>query len=232
MPKCIWESLFKLSTTGRTAPSFSTIANLESLELAIDGTVQDWYAFDAEGFARNLVTAKKITFTGAAKITADDAGNEYLQSKMLAIGAEAQTKFELTFPSGATLTGDCNVNVTGGLGAAEDVDAIEFEVHVDGKPTFSDGGTLTPLAFDCADGSVANATKITAVVPTLTGGNYYLYKLNADLPAAGEDLTGDYWAPYTLGADIPAVNGWDVTLVECSTGDIAVKGGIAPAVVV
>ncbi|NLN46295.1 MAG: hypothetical protein GX153_06995 [Clostridiaceae bacterium] len=134
----VWENAFKISTSGRNiTPTFATIANLESLELSIDGTVQDWYAFDAEGYARNLVTAKKITFNGTAKITADDAGNEYIQGKILAIGTAAQSMFELTFPSGAKLEGNCNISVTGGLGAAEDVDSLEFEIHVDGKPTYT-----------------------------------------------------------------------------------------------
>ena len=105
----VWENAFKISTSGRPVspalPTFATIASLESLELSIDGTVQDWYAFDAEGFARNLVTAKKITFNGTAKVTADDAGNEYIQGKILAIGTAAQSMFELTFPSGAKLEG-------------------------------------------------------------------------------------------------------------------------------
>lgn len=232
MPKCVWESIFKISTTGRVAPSFSIIKNLESFEMAIDGTIQDWFAFDAEGFSRSLLTAKKITFSCTAKVTADDAGNEYVQGKMLSIGAAAESSFELDFPSGATLTGDCVINFTKGLGAAEDVDPMEFEVIVDGKPTFVSVGALPLLTFVCADGIAAANTKITAVSPALTGGNYYLYKLNSSLPALGEDLTGEYWAAYTLGDDIPAMNGWNVTLVECSTGDIVVKGGTSPAVVV
>lgn len=232
MPKCIWEALFKVSTTGRTGPSFSTIANLESLEMAIDGKVVDWYSMSGEGFANAMVTAKKITFKCSAKVTADDAGNEYIQGKILAIGADAQTSFELTFPSTASLTGNCIVNVTKALGASDDVDPMEFEIICDGKPTFVSAGTLPLLTFVCADGTAAGATKIASVSPALTGGNYYLYKLNADLPALGEDLTSDHWAAYTLGDDIPAVNGWTVTLVECSTGDIVVKGGTSPAVVV
>ena len=140
MPNSVWENAFKISTNGRNAtPTLASIANLESLELSIDGTVQDWFAFDAEGFARNLVTAKKLSFNGTAKITADDAGNEYIQGKMLAIGTDAQSEFELTFPSGAKLAGDCNISITSGLGSAEDVDALEFEIHVDGKPTYTPG---------------------------------------------------------------------------------------------
>jgi hypothetical protein len=45
----VWENAFKISTTGECIPTFATIANLESLELSIDGTVQDWYAFERKG---------------------------------------------------------------------------------------------------------------------------------------------------------------------------------------
>jgi len=136
----VWENAFKISTNGRNAtPTFAIIKNLESLEMAIDGTVQEWFAMDAEGFARNLVTAKKISFACSAKRTDGDAGNDYIAGMMLAVGAAAQSEFELTFANGDKLTGDCTINFTKGLGAAEDVDPMEFDVLLDGKPTFTAG---------------------------------------------------------------------------------------------
>lgn len=137
MPKSIWETAFQISTSGRTVPALASIANLESLELSIDNVVQDWYAIGGDGFAQNLVTAKKITLAGVAKVTDTDAGNTYLQGLMLALGTAAQSTFSLTFPSGDILAGDCNIVINSGLGAAEDVDVIEFEVHLDGKPTLT-----------------------------------------------------------------------------------------------
>lgn len=232
MPKCVWEALFGISTTGRAAPSYAPIANLESFELSIDGTVQDWYSLGGSGFASNLVTAKKISFPCTAKVTPEDIGNAYIQSKMLAMGAAAQTCFQLTFPSGATLSGNCNINVTKGLGASEDVDPMEFEIIVDGPPTFVAAGTLPLMTFVTTDAVTAGATKITSVSPTLTGGNSYVYKLNSPLPALGENLTGKNWVAYTLAADMPAANGWTVTLVEVTAGLVVVKGGTAAAIVV
>lgn len=136
----VWENAFKISTNGRNAtPTFAIIKNLESLEMAIDGTVQEWFAMDAEGFARNLVTAKKISFSCAAKRTDGDAGNDYIAGMMLAVGAAAQSEFELTFANGDKLAGDCTINFTKGLGATEDVDPMEFDVLLDGKPTFTAG---------------------------------------------------------------------------------------------
>ena len=136
----VWENAFKISTNGRNAtPTFAIIKNLESVEMSIDGTVQEWFAMDAEGFARNLITAKKISFGCSAKRTDGDAGNDYVAGMMLAIGAAAQSEFELTFANGDKLTGDCTINFTKGLGASEDVDPMEFDVLLDGKPTFTAG---------------------------------------------------------------------------------------------
>jgi hypothetical protein len=90
---------------------------------------------------------------------------------------------------------------------------------------------LPLLTFVCEDHATAGATKITSVSPALTGGNSYLYKVNGALPLVGDDLTGLGWAAYTLDAVIPVVNGNLITLVEVSTGDIAVKGGTGTAVV-
>lgn len=233
MPNCVWESLFKLNTLGRagTDSDLASIGELETLELSIDGTVQDWYAIGADGFAQNLVTAKKITFSGTAKRSVGDTGNDYLFSLFLGVGSGCQTKFKLEFPDGDTLSGNVNVNVTTLLGGATDVAPIAFEVHCDGKPTYVNSSALPVLTFVCADHATAGATKIDSVSPALTGGNSYLYKPNAELPSVGDDLTGQAWTAYTLAAAMPAINGWTITLVEVSTGDVVVKGGQALAVV-
>ena len=230
---CVWEALFKLNTLGRagTDTDLASIGDLETLELSIDGTVVDWYSIGAEGFAQNLVTAKKIVFSGTAKRKLGDTGNDYLFSLFLGVGSECQTKFKLDFPDGDTLAGNCNVNVTTMLGDATAVAPISFEVHVDGKPTYVNSSSLPVLTFVCTDHATAGATQIASVSPVLTGGNSYLYKPNAELPSVGDDLTGQAWAPYTLAAAMPAITGWTITLVEVSTGDVVVKGGQALAVV-
>lgn len=136
----VWQNAFKIATSGRVVtPTFAIIANLESVEMSIDGNLVEWFAMDAEGFSRNLLTAKKISFGCTAKRTDGDAGNDYVASKMLAIGSDAQSKFQLTWANGDKLEGDCTINFTKGLGAAEDVDPMEFDVLLDGKPTFTAG---------------------------------------------------------------------------------------------
>lgn len=136
MANCVWANDFKIDTdlTG-TTPALATIANLESLEMSIDGNVQDWFSMDGEGFSSSLLTAKKITFTGTAKVTDGDTGNDYIRGKMFAVCADANSNFQLTLADASVVTGNCVISVTGGLGAAEDVDVIEFEIHVSGKPT-------------------------------------------------------------------------------------------------
>ena len=135
MANCVWANDFKIDTSATETPALATIANLESLEMSIDGTVQDWFSMDGEGFSSSLLTAKKITFTGTAKVTDGDTGNDYIRSKMFAVCADANSNFQLTLADGSVVSGACVISVTGGLGPAEDVDVIEFEIHVSGKPT-------------------------------------------------------------------------------------------------
>lgn len=162
MTNSVWQNIFRISINDRHAsPNYQTIANLETVEMAIDGNVVDWFALDAQGFARNMITAKKIAFNCAAKLTPGDAGNDYVAGKMLSVGSGARSMFQLTFPTGAVLFGNCNINVTSGLGAAEDVDALEFEILVDGAPIFAvtASNNLTALVLTTA-----------TLFPTFAGG--------------------------------------------------------------
>ena len=135
MANCVWANKLEIDTTG--SGGYNTIANLESLELSIDGTVQDWYSMDGEGFANNLKTAIKVTLNGTAKVTDGDTGNDYIRGMMFAVCDDAASSFRLTLADETVVTADCTVNVTGGLGAAEDVDQIEFELHMNGKPNIT-----------------------------------------------------------------------------------------------
>lgn len=92
---------------------------------------------------------------------------------------------------------------------------------------------MATLTFVTEDGATAGTTKIAAVVPVLTGGNAYYYKVNGVLPVMDEVLSvADGWATYALGADIPVVNGNYITLVETAAGIVSKKAGRSVAIVV
>lgn len=87
---------------------------------------------------------------------------------------------------------------------------------------------LAGLTFECEEGT-SFGTQIETVIPALTAGNSYVYKINGKLPILGEDLSGKGWAAYTLKTDIAVNEGNTITLVEVDDEGKAVAGGSALA---
>jgi hypothetical protein len=87
---------------------------------------------------------------------------------------------------------------------------------------------LAGLTFECTEGTTFG-TKIVTVLPALTQGNSYVYKINGKLPILGEDLSGKGWTAYALGTDIAVNEGNIITLVEVDNENKAVAGGSALA---
>ena len=188
MPNCVWANRFEIDIDGNE--TFATVANLESLELSVDGNVQDWFDWGGEGFAKNLKTAQKVTLNGTAKVTDGDTGNDYLRGLMFAVCHEAQTNFRIILADGYSIKAGCNVNVTGGLGAAEDVDQIEFEIHMDGLLKCS-----KPAANPV--GAVESGTMVT--LSTTTKGATIYYTTNGSDPTSAST---EYTVPIEITAPV------------------------------
>lgn len=213
---------------------------------------------DAGSIVKRVVTKEEVTFKSGvlnfnlenlARLVAGGSVSTDGQTlvKTLKVGGVKSLgnyviHFVHSFDDGSKLKLDIIGNATDGFSFnfAKDKETIIDSVF---KAISQTDGTLvqirevpaagTPLlTFTCVDGTGANATKIASVSPTLTGGNSYLYKINAAVPALGADITGLGWTAYTLAADIPCVNGQSIVLVEASTGDVVVKAGSATTVVV
>ena len=131
---------FKIGTSGLTSTEeqMAIIKDLENFSPTIDGTVEEWYAMDAEGWAKAQVTGKKLSFTFSGKRSVGDPGNDYVAGLALSMGNDAMSKVEWEMVSGAKLDFPCVVNVTTpGGGDTTNIDGLEFEVICYGKPTFT-----------------------------------------------------------------------------------------------
>lgn len=55
---------FKFGTKGVTSSDEDMVmpADLENFAPSIDGTVEEWYAMDAKGWAKSAMTGKKLSF--------------------------------------------------------------------------------------------------------------------------------------------------------------------------
>lgn len=131
---------FKFGTNGleSTDEQMAMPADLENFSPAIDGTVEEWYAMDAEGWAKAAMTGKKLSFSFKGKRSVGDPGNDYIAGLAWKFGQGVMTKFEWEMVSGAKLACDVVVNVTTpGGGDTTNIDTLEFEVIGYGKPVFT-----------------------------------------------------------------------------------------------
>jgi hypothetical protein len=133
-----YENQFKIGAAGSETPATS-IANCLEFSVTFDNGVEEWNAFEGEGWKSRFMTAKSVTISVKAKRTVGDAGNDMVAELALKNGKEVEKNFLWTFPSGASaLFANAVISVTNnGTGATTDVAPLEFQVMSNGKPTYT-----------------------------------------------------------------------------------------------
>jgi hypothetical protein len=112
------------------------IPQITNIDIQTSGTIQSWKPFEMNGFEDHLKTGASIKFVVTGQ---RDYGNEASDAvancKMKTLGA-SEFDFECEFPDGEVIEFSAVVNTTkDGGGAAEDINALEFELFVKGQPT-------------------------------------------------------------------------------------------------
>jgi hypothetical protein len=232
----VHNNIFKINTLGRTTPeTFVVIKDMETFEPGIASKTEEWTPMDTAGWVRRAVTGKGLAVKLKGKRNYGDVGNDYIAEKLLSVGSDTESILEWTLPNGDKLVMACVIDLKQSAGGdSTKIDTLEFDLLSDGLPEYTpSAGGLGELTFVTEDGSIAGTTKIAAVVPILTGGNAYYYKVNGAIPVMNEVLSvANGWATYALGADIPVTNGNSITLVETAAGIISKKAGSSVAIVV
>ena len=120
---------------------WSTVAELEEVNVTIDNTTEEWNTFVNEGWGSALVTGKKSSIEIKGKRCVGDAGNDFIAGKLMASGADAYISARITMPTGQVITWDkmaCAVSNNGASGAATNIGALEAKLTGHGKPTVTD----------------------------------------------------------------------------------------------
>lgn len=131
-------SIDKTGGDGTTEANIVPIADMESYSVSIDGNVEEWNPYDAEGWVNRLVTGKSITVSASGKRNIGDEGNDYIESIALKTGQDCNTTLVWNFPSGAKLVMPCVISVTEwGAGESRAVAPLAFDAMSRGKPTFT-----------------------------------------------------------------------------------------------
>lgn len=133
-----YENQFKVAAAGSTTVD-TTIANCEEFSVSFDNGVEEWNAFEQEGWKSRLMTAKSITISVKAKRTLGDAGNDLIAGLTYKNGRECEVNFTWLFPDGSTvLFENAVISVTAnGGGSSTSVAPLEFEVMSNGKPVYT-----------------------------------------------------------------------------------------------
>jgi hypothetical protein len=133
----VFENVFKIGTAGKTSTStdMETIADLETFSVSFDDNVEEWTPMTTDGWKRRLKTGKAFTIGLSGKRHIGDAGNDYVASLAFVTGQACETVFSWTLPDGTLVEFDALINITSTGGDSTAVDALEFDVQSNGKPT-------------------------------------------------------------------------------------------------
>lgn len=133
---------FGICTSGRkesdTATSITTtlVRDAESLSITTDNGIEEWNPMDQDGWVRRLVTSKSIAVSLGGKRNYGDEGNDYVASLAYKNGQDCNSWFSVVFPNKDKLIIPCVVNVSSMGGDSTAVNALEWEIQSDGKPTY------------------------------------------------------------------------------------------------
>lgn len=133
----VYENQFQV---GATKESLTNIADMESFSVKLDNGVEEWNPYEHKGWVRRLMTSKSVTLSISGKRNFGDTGNDYVASKVLVNGRDAEGCLQWTFPNGAILLFEgAVINVTNwGAGKSTEVIPLEFDVMSNGKPTYTE----------------------------------------------------------------------------------------------
>lgn len=128
-----YENQFQVETADGT---MSQIADCETFSVSFDNGVEEWTPFETEGWARRLMTAKKLTISVTGKRNVGDAGNDAIAALAFQNGRNVEKPFHWTFPDGTVVKLNAAVINVKNVGAGDStaVGPLEFDVMSNGKP--------------------------------------------------------------------------------------------------
>lgn len=177
---------------------------------------------DGGGFGNTDVIAKQFTIAFSGSRVAGDDAQDYVMSKILAVGDEVKTNFRRTDAFGAIITGAVTLTGIddGGGDAGGKVD-IAFNVEYNGVPTLTSCTPATALTATVAAGAVTGTTKFTA---TAGSSNHLGYKLKgASQGTVNSSSFASGYIAYTSAGDIAAVAGQYLCMYEIDANERVVK---------
>ena len=147
-----YDNQFSVYANTLNTPAFVNIANCTTFGVSINNGVEEWNAYESEGWLSRLMTAKNVVISVSAKRTPGDDGNDFISGLAFVNGHYAEANFKWQFPltqgqsSPASITFNnaiINVKNLGGVDAPN-VALLEFDVMSNGKPTATPAVIVDP----------------------------------------------------------------------------------------
>lgn len=115
---------------------YTPVKDAESLSISIDNGIENWNPMDADGWQRALTTAKSLSISMGGKRNYGDPGNDFVAGLAWKNGQDCNSAMEVTFPNQDKLYIPCVISTNSLGGDSTGIDALEWEVHSDGKPEY------------------------------------------------------------------------------------------------
>lgn len=133
-----YRNQFAVGAVGEETPA-TTIADLETFSVSFDNGVEEWTAFENEGWVSRLMTAKSVKISIEGKRNIGDAGNDDIASLCMKSEHDVERNFLWNFPDGSSvLFKNAVISVSdNGTGGSTNVAPLKFEVMSNGKPVYT-----------------------------------------------------------------------------------------------
>lgn len=112
------------------------VKDAESLSITVDNGIEEWNPMDQDGWVRRLATSKSLSVSLGGKRNYGDPGNDYVANCAYGNGQECNSWFSVIFPNNDQLIIPCVINVSSMGGDSTAVNALEWEIQSDGRPTY------------------------------------------------------------------------------------------------
>lgn len=148
MPHLVMQEVHSIKFSINTAPNVETPtwaivgAGIDNMQEALNEVVQQYKFMADEGYSRSRVTGMGPVWTLTGRRIWGDAAQDFIFAKKYMLGADRETQAKVEYTAGGkTYTIEFDVtfaNLQEIGGAAEENSAISVEMHMAGKPTYSD----------------------------------------------------------------------------------------------
>lgn len=130
---------FEIDTTPLALETWSRVAaGLNSVEPSNNEEVDQNAYLDGDGFSSTDVVGAQLILAFSGHRKYGDAAQDFIFDKLLELGEGRKTNFKWTLPNGDLLEGPCTIaNIEGPSGESNSKGEISFEIHFNGKPTFT-----------------------------------------------------------------------------------------------